>query len=108
MTIQRPGPPQDLQGGHGTGAVSEFSLNWYDVTYPSSAVYYWIYFWDITAGQTEQEALAGSGGPGCGVGAETCAGQLPVPLPPGTTLMTYRAGRLTIWSSWRLTTCTGS
>lgn len=85
VTIQRPGPPQDLQGGHGTGAVSEFSLNWYDVTYPSSAVYYWIYFWDITAGQTEQEALAGSGGPGCGVGAETCAGQLPVPLPPGTT-----------------------
>ena len=26
VTIQRPGPPQDLQGGHGTGAVSEFSL----------------------------------------------------------------------------------
>ena len=26
------------------------------MTYPSSAAYYWIYFWDVTAGQTQADA----------------------------------------------------
>jgi hypothetical protein len=83
MTIQPPATPYDLGGSSGP-AESQFNLGWTDPNYPSSAVYYWVFQWDITAGQTEQEALAGSGGPGCGVGYETCAGAFPDALPPGT------------------------
>lgn len=84
VTIQRPATPADLRGSSGP-AESQFNLGWNDPNYPSSAVYYWMFFWDITAGQTEQQALAGSGGPGCGDLYETCAGAFPDPAPPGST-----------------------
>jgi hypothetical protein len=83
ITIQKPDPPGLVTGGHGTGAESEFSLNWADVTYPSSAVYYWIYFWDISANQTEQQALGTQPQPSCGNAGITCPGQLPDPIGPG-------------------------
>jgi hypothetical protein len=84
VTIARPLPPYNLRGSSGP-AESEINLGWNDQNYPSSAVYYWIFYWDITAGQTEQQALAGSGGPGCGTPYETCAGAFPYPLGPGST-----------------------
>jgi Fibronectin type III domain len=66
VSIQPPKAPTNLTGDHGS-AAGEFQLSWTDVTYPSSAVYYWIYYWDVSAGQTESQAT-----------------QSAVPAPPGT------------------------
>jgi hypothetical protein len=67
VSIQRPSAPTDVTASHGSGAESEFAVYWDDVTYPSSAVYYWIYYWNVTAGQTEADAT-----------------ELPDPAPPGS------------------------
>jgi hypothetical protein len=56
VTIQPPSAPTMVSANHGSGAEAEFDVTWNDVTYPSSAVYYWIYYWDVTAGQTEADA----------------------------------------------------
>jgi hypothetical protein len=68
VAMQPPAAPTGLIGSNGTGAAGEFKLNWTDVTYPSSAVYYWVYYWDVTAGQTIVNATRAA-----------------LPAPPGTT-----------------------
>ena len=68
VRMQPPSAPTLVSANHGSGAEAEFNVTWNDVTYPSSAVYYWVYYWDVTAGQTEADASV-----------------MPDPAPPGTT-----------------------
>jgi hypothetical protein len=72
VSIQPPSAPTGLAGGNGSGAAGEFLLDWNDVTYPSSAVYYWLYYWDVTAGQTQANATRAAD-----------------PLPPGSTYIHF-------------------
>lgn len=38
-------------------ATTEIQLTWNRTTYPSDKVYYWIYRWNVTAGQTSAQAV---------------------------------------------------
>ncbi len=70
VAVQPPSAPTGLSADHGS-APGQFRLAWTDVTYPSSSVYYWIYYWDIDNG----ESPSMPGGPH----------RAQVPAPPGTT-----------------------
>lgn len=72
VTIAVPSAPTGVTASSGP-AEAEFTINWNDVSYPSSSVLYWVYYWDITAGQTEADAL-----------------QAALPAGPGATTATFQ------------------
>jgi hypothetical protein len=52
-----PAAPTGLQG---TRSGTTVSLSWTGVTFPSPSVYYTPYYWDITAGGTAANPIAGA------------------------------------------------
>jgi hypothetical protein len=56
LTIQRPAAPTGVTAAKVDGAPWTIQVSWNGVTYPSDAVYYSVYYWDITAGETPAEA----------------------------------------------------
>lgn len=57
VTMPPPAAPTGLQG---TRSGTTVSLSWTGVTFPSPSVYYTPFFWDITAGGTAANAIAGA------------------------------------------------
>lgn len=55
VTVALPSAPSNLTARRVTSTSGE--LPWARSTYPNDKVYYWIYRWDITAGQTSAQAV---------------------------------------------------
>lgn len=55
VTVPAPNAPANLRG---TRSGTSLSLAWDEVTFPSTAVYYTPYLWNVSAGQTAADAVA--------------------------------------------------